>query len=117
MAGVLSLRSVGSEAELVQEARSSMSSDRQAPDRSSRKDRCMLTSAVNLEQLVDRSWWTSASSKVELIDELEERWGIVNDNNEHDDDDSNDKSSEASASRQLWNHEIHTRSVNTRCRN
>ena len=37
---------------VVEEVRSSMSSDRQVPERSSRNDKCMLTSEVNLEQFV-----------------------------------------------------------------
>ena len=50
----------------------SRSSERQVPDRSSRKDKCMLTRAVNLEQLVVLMCWTRPSSNVELTDELED---------------------------------------------
>jgi len=68
MAGVLSVCSAAPLAEVW----SSISSDKQGPARSSRKDKCMLTRAVNLEQFVVLRWCTRPSN-VELTDELEDR--------------------------------------------
>jgi len=92
MAGALTVCSVA----LVAEVWSSMSSDRQVPERSSRIDKCMLTRAVNLEQLVVLRWCTRPSSNVELTDVLEDRRGIVTSSENQD-------TSDSSSASQLWN--------------
>lgn len=78
MAGGLS----GFSAALVDGIRSSISSARK--ERSSRNDRCILTRAVNLAQLLVLSWWTRPSLKAESTEELDERWGIMDDHHNGD---------------------------------